>query len=161
MMPDSSLTDEKPRLYLPMGANTDPAHPHKYIFVACGSTAVEGHFSELLKNALVNAGLAVKIGYKGQHYPELLAAIRICTTVVLVYGARFFDTDLHLRSAIGVHAVAPLEALPCVRPMQWHSSRVFSPLTGSHCKLRPNTVKDCTGGRSAVSLSNVARISRS
>jgi hypothetical protein len=45
---------------------------------------VSGHFAELLKNALVNSGLAVKIGYKGQHYPELLAAIRICTTVVLV-----------------------------------------------------------------------------
>lgn len=84
MLADSSLTDEKPRLYLPIGANTDPLHEHKYIFVACGGTNFEGHFAELLKDALNNAGMAVKVGYKGQHYPELRSAIMKCTTVVLV-----------------------------------------------------------------------------
>jgi len=84
MLADSSLTDEKPRMYLPIGANTDPTYDHKYIFVACGGTNFEGHFAELLKDALNNAGMAVKVGYKGQHYPELRSAIMKCTTVVLV-----------------------------------------------------------------------------
>ena len=84
MLGGSSLTDEKPRMYLPIGANTDPDHDHKYIFVACGGTNFEGHFAELLKDALNNAGMAVKVGYKGQHYPELRSAVMKCTTVVLV-----------------------------------------------------------------------------
>jgi hypothetical protein len=34
----------------------------------------------------------------------------------------------------------PLLRLKCD---QWHSSRAFTPLTGWHCKLRPNTEGQC------------------
>jgi hypothetical protein len=40
-----------------------------------------------------------------------------------VFGARFWQ-KFTLEDAIG---------------SQWHPSRVFTPLTGSHCKFRPNT----------------------
>jgi hypothetical protein len=42
---------------------------------------------------------------------------------------RFFRQKLTLEDAVGSHTCS----------LQWHSSRVFTPLTGSHCKLRPNT----------------------
>jgi hypothetical protein len=43
----------------------------------------------------------------------------------------FFDRVSQLPRAIEFHAFAPLEALPHACD-QWHSSRVFAPLTGLH-----------------------------
>jgi hypothetical protein len=50
-------------------------------------------------------------------------------------GARF-QRKFTLDDAIGSHACS-LEANHACD--QWHSSRKFTPLTGWHCKLRPNT----------------------
>jgi hypothetical protein len=52
-----------------------------------------------------------------------------CTVLV-------FRHKLPLEEAIQLHAFAPLEA--SMRD-QWHSTRMFTPLTGSRCKLRQNT----------------------
>jgi hypothetical protein len=58
--------------------------------------------------------------------------------VRLLYGARF--------SAGGFTRGVPLRFTPLLLQLkrchacdQLHSSRVFTPLTGSHCKFRPNT----------------------
>jgi hypothetical protein len=50
---------------------------------------------------------------------------------------RVFWQDFALDDAIGSHACS-FETLQCVCD-QWYSSLVLTPLTGSHCKLRPNT----------------------
>jgi hypothetical protein len=55
----------------------------------------------------------------------------------LSHGARF-STFFTLEDAIEVH-VCSLRLKRYQACDQWHSSRVFAPLTGSHCKLRPNT----------------------
>jgi hypothetical protein len=49
---------------------------------------------------------------------------------------RVFRQEFTLEDAIGSHACL-LQANMCVT--QWHSSRVPTPLTGWHCKFRPNT----------------------
>jgi hypothetical protein len=47
-----------------------------------------------------------------------------------------FDKRFHQRMPL----VPPLALLKLLLACdQWHSSRVFAPLTGWHCKLRPNT----------------------
>jgi hypothetical protein len=54
----------------------------------------------------------------------------------LLFGTvRVFRQRFTLEDAIGSHACS-LQASR--RVTQWHSSRMFTPLTGSHCKLRPN-----------------------
>jgi hypothetical protein len=47
-----------------------------------------------------------------------------------------FDGNLHPRMPL-VPTPARLKLLQACD--QWHSSRMSAPLTGSHCKLRPNT----------------------
>jgi hypothetical protein len=61
--------------------------------------------------------------------------------VVEQVRARFRQNST-IKDAIELHAVAPVEALT-MRVIQWHSSRVFAPLTGWHGKFRPNTA--CEG----------------
>jgi hypothetical protein len=51
----------------------------------------------------------------------------------------FSDGNLHSRMPL-VPTPARLKLLQACD--QWHSSRKFTPLTGSHCKLRPNTEGD-------------------
>jgi hypothetical protein len=53
---------------------------------------------------------------------------------VRVFGQKFAFED-----AIEYHTFAPLESLACVWPMAFISGVHFLFLTGSHCKLRPNT----------------------
>jgi hypothetical protein len=53
---------------------------------------------------------------------------------------RAFRQKFTLDDAIGFHAFAPLARLKLLHACdQWHSSSVLTPLTGSHCKFRPNT----------------------
>jgi hypothetical protein len=58
------------------------------------------------------------------------------------YGARFSDRDLHSRMSL-VPTPAGLKLLQAC--YQWHSSRAFTPLTGWHCKFRPNTEDGSSG----------------
>jgi hypothetical protein len=66
-----------------------------------------------------------------------VAAYAPYSSSVGMYGARF-PAEIHARGM-------PLSFTPLLRLMllhacdQWHSSRVFTPLTGLHCKFRPNT----------------------
>jgi hypothetical protein len=55
---------------------------------------------------------------------------------------RVFRPGISLEVAIEFHAFARLER--CHACDQCHSSRVFTPLTGSHCKLRPNNAGPTT-----------------
>jgi hypothetical protein len=50
----------------------------------------------------------------------------------------FFDRNLHSRMPL-VPTPARFKLQASRRGNQWHSSRMFTPLTGSHCELRPNT----------------------
>jgi hypothetical protein len=61
-----------------------------------------------------------------------------------VHGARL-SAEIYIRGCcLGSHACS-LEALASARLKlvhacdQWHSSRLCTPLTGWHCKFRPNT----------------------
>jgi hypothetical protein len=54
---------------------------------------------------------------------------------------RVFHRNVHSRSAVEFHAFAPLEALPCMRVLNSIPLACPLPLTGSHCKLRPKTLK--------------------
>jgi hypothetical protein len=49
----------------------------------------------------------------------------------------FFRRNFAFEDAIEFHTFVPLEALPCVCPITFLSDR--HSLTGSHCKLHPNT----------------------
>jgi hypothetical protein len=55
----------------------------------------------------------------------------------LVRCARVFDRNLHSRMPLSF--TPSLRLKRCHACDQWHSSRVPTPLTSSHCKLRPNT----------------------
>jgi hypothetical protein len=57
----------------------------------------------------------------------------------IVCTVRAFRPKPTLEDAIELHAFAPLEALACVWQMAFFWGGVFTPLTGCHCKLRPNT----------------------
>lgn len=83
-MVKAQLSDEKPQLYLPLGSGADPTAGHKYVFLACGGGSLDHHFCSLLKDSLTAVGVAIKIGLKYQHYPELRQAIIGCQIFVLV-----------------------------------------------------------------------------
>jgi len=59
-----------------------------------------------------------------------------CTNWVGMVRCAFFDRNLLSRKPL-VPTPARLKLLHACD--QWHSSRVFTPLTGCHCKLRANT----------------------
>jgi hypothetical protein len=62
--------------------------------------------------------------------------LRVRVVGLRLYGARF-PTKLYTR---GCHWIPRMFRLKLLHACdQWHSSRKFAPLTGLHCKLRPNT----------------------
>ena len=78
-------------------------------------------------------------GCKGDAPPRLhpgFCRVRVSPTCGSVRCA-FFDRNLHSRMPLSFTPVLRLKLLHACD--QWHSSRVFTPLTGPHCKLRPNT----------------------
>ena len=58
------------------------------------------------------------------------------TFIASVHGARHW-TGIYIRGCRWVPTPPRLKLLHACD--QWHSSRVFTPLTGWHCKTRPNT----------------------
>jgi hypothetical protein len=64
-------------------------------------------------------------------------AVLLEQTAALLYGARFFGGNPRSRMPLSFTALLRLKRYQACD--QRHSSRVFTLLTGSHCKLRPNT----------------------
>jgi hypothetical protein len=68
--------------------------------------------------------------------PDRILSSRLHNWWCSVYGLRFRQIWSHSRMPL-VSTPARLKLLHVCD--QWHSSRAFTPLTGCHCKLRPNT----------------------
>ena len=87
---DGQKVEDKPLLFLPEDGGKlckrvfTPAETPPFILVACAGSGIEGHFSSLMKDALLGLGTAVKVGVKGQEYTELQKAITACAAIVLV-----------------------------------------------------------------------------
>lgn len=87
---DGQKVEDKPLLFLPEDGGKlckrvfTPAETPPFILVACAGSGIEGHFSSLMKDALLELGTAVKVGVKGQEYTELQKAITACAAIVLV-----------------------------------------------------------------------------
>jgi hypothetical protein len=85
----------------------------------------------------VNRSIIVSPTTNAGYHSNMTTLLTGETKVAELYGTvRVFRKKIYLEDAIGSHACS-LEALHACD--QWHSSRVFTPLTGWHCKLRPNT----------------------
>eukprot|EP00041_Stephanoeca_diplocostata_P001220 m.19200 g.19200 ORF g.19200 m.19200 type:complete len:301 (-) comp11731_c0_seq1:99-1001(-) len=56
----------------------------EYIFICCGASQYQGHFSETLMQALVREGNTVVIGATGNHFGEVRKAIAGCDVFVVV-----------------------------------------------------------------------------
>jgi hypothetical protein len=78
--------------------------------------------------------------------PEALVQLHheICNAVVFARCGARFSAEIY---TLGCHWFPRLLATSEQACAEWHSSRVFTFLTGAHCKLRPNTE-----GRSNIKL---------
>jgi hypothetical protein len=65
-----------------------------------------------------------------------LALTKLATSMLLVRCSVLRQDDLHSRMPLSFMPLLHLTRCACD---QWHSSWVFTPLTGWHCKLRPHT----------------------
>jgi hypothetical protein len=121
--------EDKPLLFLPEDGGTvcksdpAPADEPDFILVACAGHTFAGHFSELIKDGLIDIGVAVKVALTGQQFSELQSAVNKCKALILImadgddlafinrilHGARF-STEVYTRDAIEIHAFVPLEA---------------------------------------------------
>jgi hypothetical protein len=73
---------------------------------------------------------------------ETMICMRSVTPAALLKAAArctFFDSNLHSGGVVGGFFTRLLRLKRCHARREWHSSRVFIPLTSRHCKFRLNT----------------------